>query len=339
MASPPHIPTIGMPRKRGSISSLNGVAKKRKPSHLRNAFSPESEGVGSPLRFSRSPSVDSVATTSVVNGTSGKKRRKKGDGDAGSVVSSARGRGGKGVEGSMVGGEGADGAEYEDDDEDDMGEEMGMAVEEGGMTAEERRNLEKQHERMLMEYMTPLQTDRYATYRRIRLKRETVRKLVNQTLSQSVPQPVIIAVTSYAKSFIGELIDRALTVRDEWTLSSTHNPNGSIPPALLIQSLQRPSAHIKDERNRPTNTDIQSANMYPNQVDRTEALWKVIGDDEGLQERLRQSNKGPLTPAHLREALRRYKRDREGGGAGFAGMSLEGVERSCARTGGKRLFR
>jgi transcription initiation factor TFIID subunit 11 len=192
---------------------------------------------------------------------------------------------------------------------------------------------------MLMEFMTPLQVERYATYRRIRLKRETVRKLVNQTLSQSVPQPVIIAVTSYAKSFLGDLIDRALTVRDEWTLASTHLPNGAIPPPVLTQSLQRPSAHIKDERNRPTNQDITSAGMYLNQVDRAETLWKEIDEDEGLQERLKQSNKGPLTPAHLREALRRYKRDRDGGGAGFAGMSLEGVERTMARTGGKRLFR
>jgi transcription initiation factor TFIID subunit 11 len=174
---------------------------------------------------------------------------------------------------------------------------------------------------MLMEYMTPLQIDRYATYRRIRLKRETVRKLVNQTLSQSVPQPVIIAVTSYAKSFIGDLA------------------NGALPPAVLMQSLQRPSAHIKDERNRPTNQDITSAGMYLNQVDRTDTLWKEIQEDASLQERLKQSNKGPLTPAHLREALRRYKRDRDGGGAGFAGMSLEGVEKTMARTGGKRLFR
>jgi transcription initiation factor TFIID subunit 11 len=184
---------------------------------------------------------------------------------------------------------------------------------------------------MLMEYMTPLQIDRYATYRRIRLKRETVRKLVNQT--------VIIAVTSYAKSFIGDLIDRALTVRDEWTVASTHLPNGALPPAVLMQSLQRPSAHIKDERNRPTNQDITSAGMYLNQVDRTDTLWKEIQEDASLQERLKQSNKGPLTPAHLREALRRYKRDRDGGGAGFAGMSLEGVEKTMARTGGKRLFR
>jgi transcription initiation factor TFIID subunit 11 len=152
MASPPHVPSLNIPRKRGSISSLNGAPpKKRKPSHLRNAYSPESEGVGSP-RFSRSPSVDSVATTSVVNGAGGKKRKKKGDGDAASVVSSARGRGGKGADGgSVVGGEGADGqdnGEYEDeDDEDDMGVEMDMAGEEGGMNAEERRNQEKEHER------------------------------------------------------------------------------------------------------------------------------------------------------------------------------------------------
>ncbi|OAK99532.1 TAFII28-domain-containing protein [Phaeosphaeriaceae sp. SRC1lsM3a] len=344
MASPPHIPSLSIPRKRGSISSIAsaGANKRRKPSHLRNAYSPESEGVGSPLRYSRSPSVDSVATTSVINGAGGKKKRK--NADTASVVSSARGGRSKGADGASAiggeGGDGADGGEYEDDDdEDDMGVEMDMAGEEGGMNAEERRNQEKEHERMLMEYMTPLQIDRYATYRRIRLKRETVRKLVNQTLSQSVPQPVIIAVTSYAKSFIGDLIDRALTVRDEWTVASTHHPNGALPPAVLMQSLQRPSAHIKDERNKPTNQDITQAGIYLNQVDRAETLWKEIEEDENLQERLRQSNKGPLTPAHLREALRRYKRDRDGGGAGFAGMSLEGVERSLARTGGKRLFR
>lgn len=187
--------------------------------------------------------------------------------------------------------------------------------------------------------MTEPQKERYSQYRRIRLKRETVRKLVNQTLSQSVPQPVIIAVTTYSKSFIGDLIDRALTVRDEWTVASTHLPNGALPPALLAQTLQRPSAHIKDDRNKPTNSDITQAGLYLNGVDRTEPIWKEVSEDASLQERLQQSNKGPLTPAHLREALRRYKRDRDGGGAGFAGMSLEGVERSAARMGGKRLFR
>lgn len=190
-----------------------------------------------------------------------------------------------------------------------------------------------------MEYMTPLQQERYSTYRRIKLKKETVRKLVNQTLSQSVPQPVIIAVTSYAKSFLGELIDRALTVRDEYQAVKTHRPNENLPQPILMQTLHRPSAHIKDPRNKPTNADINTAGWHPTQVDRSEPIWKEIGKDVSLEERLKTTDKGPLMPSHLREALRRYKRDRDGGGAGFAGMSLEGVERTMSRTGGRRLFR
>ncbi|KAH7555450.1 hTAFII28-like protein conserved region-domain-containing protein [Bipolaris maydis] len=339
MASPPHIPQLNMSsnRKRGSISSHSGApAKKRKPSNLRNAFSPDAESIGgSPRQYSRSPSVESNITTSVINGVGGSKKRRKKGGDGGSVAGSSV-RGGKSGDGrSAVGGE--DEGE-EDDDEDEMGEEMGMEIE-GGMSVEARRKQEKEYERMLEDFMTPAQMDRYATYRRIRLKRETVRKLVNQTLSQSVPQPIIIAVTSYSKTFIGELIDRALTVRDEWSAVRTHLPNPDLPGPILNQSLGRPSAHIKDERNKPTNTDIQSAGWYMNQVDRTQSIWKEVDKNASLQERLRACDKGPLTPGHLREALRRYKRDRDGGGAGFAGMSLEGVERTMGRTGGKRLFK
>lgn len=152
MASPPHIPQLTHPRKRGSVSSLSGApSKKRKPSNLRNAFSPDAESVGSP-RFSRSPSLDSVATTSVANGAGGgKKRRKKGDaGDGGSVAGSS-GRGGKGRSVAGAEGEGAE-AEYDegegddDDDDDDLGDDMDTAIE-GGMTVEARRKQEKDHER------------------------------------------------------------------------------------------------------------------------------------------------------------------------------------------------
>lgn len=50
---------------------------------------------------------------------------------------------------------------------------------------------------------------------------------------------------------------------------------------------------------------------------------------------------GPLLPDHFREALRRYKRDGEGGGTGMAGVSLGiGVQGTgSARLAGKRLFR
>lgn len=51
------------------------------------------------------------------------------------------------------------------------------------------------------------------------------------------------------------------------------------------------------------------------------------------------SELGPLEPDHLREALRRYKKGRLGGGAGFVGLSLEGKENVAVRAGGKRLFK
>jgi len=64
-----------------------------------------------------------------------------------------------------------------------------------------------------------------------------------------------------------------------------------------------------------------------------------IAPDTPLSERIAQRDRGPLLPDHLREALRRYKRDVEGGGAGFAGASLQGKEATAARFGGRRLLR
>jgi len=333
MASPPHIPQLNIPRKRSSISSVSSTAKKRKPSNLRNAFSPEHDvAVGSPLRYSRSPSVDSVATGSIANGGGGRKRKRK-DADAISTTGSSM-RGGK--RGEAGAGEAGDAAANEEDEADDDNDDEDITLE-GGRPTEASKKQEKEHERILMQAMDGNQQERYATYRRIRLRPQLVRRLVNQTLSQSVPQPVIIAVTSYSKAFIGELIDRALTVRDEWAASRTHRPNPDMHPQVLHQGLQEPFGHRPDSK--PTNTHIQHAGLYLNQVDRNMGFWEEVPKDAELEERLKECDKGPLTPDHLREALRRYKKDQEGGAAGFGGLSLEGPERTLARTGGRRLFR
>ncbi|KAF2685985.1 hypothetical protein K458DRAFT_299114 [Lentithecium fluviatile CBS 122367] len=335
MASPPHIPQLNIPRKRSSISSVSSIAKKRKPSNLRNAFSPEYDvAVGSPLRYSRSPSVDSVATGSVANGVGGRKRKRK-DADTASATGSSMRNGKRGEAGAGD----ADipvGNDEDDAEDDDMDGDVDTLIE-GGRATEASKEQEKEHERILMQAMDDDQSERYSLYRRVRLRPQIVRRLVNQTLSQSVPQPVIIAVTTYSKSFIGELIDRALTVRDEWAASRTHLPNPNLPPGVLRQGLQEPFGHRPDSK--PTSAHIQHAGLYLNQVDRNMGFWEEVPKEAGLKERLRECDKGPLTPDHLREALRRYKRDREGGAAGFAGLSLEGVERTLARTGGKRLFR
>lgn len=285
------------------------------------------------MRHSRSPSVGSVDTASLANGAGGGRKRKRKNDDGGSIAGSSVRGGTRPDEASMVG---AAGAEEEEDDDYGEDEDEGTKLE-GERPSEAAKQQAAHNERMLVLAMDESQQNAYSVYRRVKLKTSMVRKLVNQTLSQSVPPNVIIAVTSYSKAFVGELIDRALIVRDEWSAARTHLPNPNLPPAVLQQGLQEPFGHRPDSK--PSNQHIQNAGLYLNHVNREEGFWKEIPRDAGLKDRLKEEDKGPLTPAHLREALRRYKRDREGGGAGFAGLSLEGPERTLARTGGRRLFR
>ena len=57
-------------------------------------------------------------------------------------------------------------------------------------------------------------------------------QIVNQTLSQSAPQGVILAVRSVAKLFAGEMIEGARKVQSEWLESSDESQTGlPSPPA------------------------------------------------------------------------------------------------------------
>jgi transcription initiation factor TFIID subunit 11 len=66
---------------------------------------------------------------------------------------------------------------------------------------------------------------------------------------------------------------------------------------------------------------------------------EAIPEDATLKEVIKPEWRGPLTPDHLREALRRMKKDRKGGAAGFMGVSLAGKVSSVPKMGGRKLFR
>ncbi|KAB2576754.1 putative ankyrin-like protein [Lasiodiplodia theobromae] len=438
MASPPS--GYNLSKKRPSISGPlpANPSKRRKPSTgpsglRQTSFPPEESGRA---EFSRSPSVDSTYTTNT-NTTRKKGRKGKGGDDDVRSTTGTSVRGGK-----AGGGDGADKADEEEEADQEEGGEALDAVLEGQGEADEKQ--EKEHLRMLVDRLDPDQSDRYAKYRAVKLKKETVRKITNQTLSQSVPQSVVTTINSYTKVFIGSLIERARTVQQEWqavaeyapiddprlpanqqpspqqqaptpapqqqpqappppspapaqTPGAYHNPYGyqhlhpsynpnpysniRIPPPPSASTSPAPPAAAHPPSSpavAPSGTPSPApgaaaapttngtANPNPSQTPTPNAsqdttvpassggtattnttdgsgsdskAGKPIPPDTPLSERLAERDRGPLTPDHLREALRRYKKDREGGAMGFLGLSLEGRERTAGRMGGRRLFK
>ena len=86
------------------------------------------------------------------------------------------------------------------------------------------------------------------------------------------------------------------------------------------------------------NNDIFSTESSSAFQDLTRAAQGLA---EPVNPPVERTDLGPLLPDHFREALRRYKRDGEGGGVGLAGVSVGlGITGTgAARLGGRRLFK
>lgn len=199
--------------------------------------------------------------------------------------------------------------------------------------------------RLLTDAFTPDQSSRYDSFKRAKLNKPTVRKIVNQTLSQSVPPNVITTISGYTKVFVGELIEKARLVQEEW--------------AAIEEVRQEDIKEREEEEERRRREN--SAEPKDQQEDKAEGEQKTEQDQnppptaaspaQSSQaktqppEEVPNPHRSQLLPQHIREALRRYKRDGEGGGVGFSGLSMgaQGVRGSFAwsgrAAGGKRLFR
>ncbi|KAH0111021.1 histone-fold-containing protein, partial [Aureobasidium melanogenum] len=219
-------------------------------------------------------------------------RPPKNRGDTASLIDGDAGR--KGSSTNTGNNDDGPGDDANSEDEEDGGDDVNTL--EGGKLTKAAMDAEKERKAMFSTHIHPAHAEIYETWNRIHLKKEVVRRLANQTLSQSVPASVVTTINSYTKVFVGEIVDRAREVQKEWLAASETLPTGD-----------------KNE----------------------EAFGK---DGEG-EPKVRERDRGPLLPDHLREALRRYKHDRSGGTVGFTGISLEGRESAAVRNGGRRLFR
>src|SRR6267378_8720302 len=70
--------------------------------------------------------------------------------------------------------------------------------------------------RLLVDAFNPIQSARYDMFKRAKLKKETLRRIVNHALSQSVPASVVTTVNGFTKVFAGEIVEKARIVQAEW---------------------------------------------------------------------------------------------------------------------------
>lgn len=202
--------------------------------------------------------------------------------------------------------------------------------------------------------------DRADVYKRSKLKTEVVKKLVNQTTSQSVPSNVVTVVSAYTKMFAGLLIEQAREVQAEWMAVEKKRADQEDNPAY--KRLRR-SHSVREETQNGAETQGASEHELSNgesttmkvesdssptlaETSQTLDHQHAVGADAvlpggagGLSTSIMECDRGPLLPDHLREALRRYRKTRRGGAVGFTGLSLEGRESTAPRLGGRRLFR
>lgn len=179
-----------------------------------------------------------------------------------------------------------------------------------------------------MDAFNPIQSERYDLFKRAKLRKETLRRIVNHALSQSVPASVVTTINGFTKVFAGEIIEKARTVQAEWALA--HD--------------QAALAAIEAEQAATTTT---TATATPGGIKQEPVERGPMSTPAGKKDVKLPPNphRGQLLPSHLREALRRYKRDGEGGGVGFSGLSMGNlgvrgsVTWSAGSVGGRRIFR
>ncbi|EXJ93410.1 hypothetical protein A1O1_01802 [Capronia coronata CBS 617.96] len=221
-------------------------------------------------------------------------------------------------------------AEAEEDDEGDIDGMLENMDEQERRQAEEEELRQEQRRDRLADQLDPDQYSRYNQWRALSLNNTTVKRLVNSIVSQSVTSAPLQAVRIYGKYFVGEIVERAREVQVEW--AKAYDVTREEDRERRRERLKE----LEEKRKQSTTVDLQSR-LVTRDIER---LKKEI------TEYIPNPHRGGLLPDHLREALRRYKADGEGGGVGFSGMShgLLGIPGSVAwRVGegstGRRLLR
>ncbi len=248
---------------------------------------------------------------------------------------------------SVRGGGHDDEADDPEDDDDDGLETVPLDEQERLRRKEETQRISR-----LQDAFTPDQTERYAQFVRAKISKVALRKIVNQTVSQSVTANPLMAIQVYSKNYIGEIIERAREVQAEWAVVG----DGEVQREREArkEETERSQGRLDAAKARVFERTPEEEVLLGNAATDYRALSYEINVLAGAVEKSRtrerepvpNRHRGGLLPEHVREALRRYRADGEAGGVGFAGLSHHllgvpgsGTWRVGQGLGGRRLFK
>lgn len=213
-----------------------GSSRKRKRGEKRSRGRPPKQYSG----------VFRQSSVSLVNGEDGK-----------SAVGSRRG--GTAGAGSAANGEG-------DDDEDEDDDAAARDAKDGFNIDKEELERERERRFLFREAVNAQHQSRYDSFNRVKLKQADVRRLVNATLSQSVPQNVVTVVMAYTKMFAGMLIESAREVQDEWMLAEEKRPDGEDNRAYRRLRMMQPAEEYPEEEELEEPTSAEKDGQASDEV-------------------------------------------------------------------------
>ncbi|KAG9240051.1 hTAFII28-like protein conserved region-domain-containing protein [Calycina marina] len=228
--SPPFNSPLPQPPKRRQSDMPTGYSTKRRKASMLSTTSSAShplrqtsfppEGIIKNERYSRSPSFDTMSTASGVIDSKRKRKRPKSrvrddtasiaGGKGKSTVSAASGRATKRRGASK------DAPEEEEEEEahalNNLGKDMVLQT-------EDQKRKEQLNRSMFVSVLDSKQTVRYDAWMSAKLSDPVTKRVMNAVLSQSVPGTVSFAVRSVTKVFLGEIIEGARKVQEQWDRS------------------------------------------------------------------------------------------------------------------------
>ena len=244
-----------------------------------------------------------------------------------------------------------DEADDGDDDDDDLVDALPLNEQEK-VRRKEQDNRDHARTRRLYEALTKEQQDRFDIFTRSKFSKNALRKIVNQTVSQSVTANPLLAIGLYSKHFAGEIIVKACDVQKEWAkardiaMQEEKQARDSTRQAMEYRIAELRKQNMSHNAPKDDGTPPIDYRANAMEINNLSTELHRLREEEKRTPPIANEHRGSLLPQHLREALRRYKADGEGGGVGFAGMSnhLIGVPGSATwrvgqGLGGRRLFR